>query len=96
MKAAFVALTSAALLVLAAQAQAGNSSDTSGTSPGQQMKSENGPGASNYALPSGDNDLTPGQQMKEKDGPGASNYAPGNDKGAELNAGKRDSHPTSK
>jgi hypothetical protein len=72
MKAALVIFTSVGLVLGAMAAQAGEA-------PGKQMKSESGPGASEYAPPNTDNDSMPGQQMKKDTGPGASTYAPGQD-----------------
>ncbi len=70
MKGALILLTSAGLVLGAIAAQAGEA-------PGKRMQSESGPGASEYAPPSSDDDNTPGQQMKNDTGPGASEYAPG-------------------
>jgi len=73
MKAALITLASAGLIFGTIAAQAGES-------PGKQMKQDSGPGASEYAPPSGSSDATPGQQMKGDTGPGASQYAPGQNK----------------
>ena len=82
-----------AALLFAAQVHAGDTPSTDAS--GKQMQSESGPGASEYAPPSGDSGLTPGQQMKEETGPGASQHAPGHTMGADADRGKtKDSDPS--
>src|SRR4029078_8468441 len=91
MKAHFVALATAALMLgVAAAAQAEDSAKmnqgASENSPGHQMQNESSHGSSEYApgrqsenRPSGPSD-TPGHQMQDETGPGASGYAPGHNK----------------
>jgi hypothetical protein len=71
MKLTAIAVMTAAMLSIPALVLAADS-------PGKQMKQgSEGPGASEYAPPSGTSDTTPGQQMQEDTGPGASQYSPG-------------------
>jgi hypothetical protein len=68
-----IALAAAGLLFGAMPVQAAQ--DT----PGKQMKSESGPGASEYAPKTDNSGTPPGHQMQQETGPGASQYAPGQD-----------------
>ena len=71
MKFTSIAVVTAAMLAFPALALAADP-------PGKEMQEgSEGPGASEYAPPSGTSDTTPGQQMKEDTGPGASQYSPG-------------------
>ncbi len=82
MKAAFITLAISGLLFGTIAAQAGET-------PGQKMKSESGPGASEYA-PKDDADSAPGKQMQEDTGPGASEYAPGHNKDSDSPGASED------
>jgi hypothetical protein len=85
MKAALITLASAGLLSGAIAAQAGDK-------PGQQMKSESGPGASEYP-PKDDAGSSPGKQMQEDTGAGASEYAPGHNKDSDGSPGSSGEAP---
>jgi hypothetical protein len=85
MKPGLIAVVVAALFFGAVAAQAGDA-------PGQKMKSESGPGASEYT-PKADADSPPGKQMQEDTGPGASEYAPGHDNDSDDGPGASEDAP---